>query len=541
MTAVGYTGGDPHKVNVAGDTMTGPLVLPADPVSPLQAATMQYVDAHSGGGGGGSGTPSNTVVSGTSYGQASGAGVAIAYSRGDHTHGTPALGLTGTTAAAGNHNHSGTYDPFGSAASALSSALAADVPLGNTTPTAEAIGDTGSVGVASTSAHADHRHAMPVFGSVTAQTSFGASAGDGVASSVAHSDHTHGTPTAPTVPSASSSVAAETSYGVSSNAGAAATFSRGDHTHGSPSLTANTPTASAVGDTGAVGTGTAPAKDDHKHAREAFGAVTAQTSYGSSSGNGVATTIARSDHTHGTPALSSTTPTTSAVGDAAAIGSGTTAAKSDHTHGREAFGNVVAQTSFGASSTNGVATTEARSDHAHGTPAAPTAASVGAPALSVLTTKGDLYAATGAGAVARQAVGSNGDVLRANSANSTGWETANNRQTQLFAFTGTATVQAGVLRWYNRTGRTLNIIGAWAAANTQPTGAALVVDVNKNGTTIYTTQGNRPSVSVSTNGGAISVTPDVTTIADGDYITVDVDVIGSTIAGADVTVGVVYW
>lgn len=53
MTAVGYTGGDPNKVDVAGDTMTGPLVLPGDPVSSLQAATMNYVDTHSGGGGGG--------------------------------------------------------------------------------------------------------------------------------------------------------------------------------------------------------------------------------------------------------------------------------------------------------------------------------------------------------------------------------------------------------------------------------------------------------------------------------------------------------
>jgi hypothetical protein len=176
-----------------------------------------------------------------------------------------------------------------------------------------------------------------------------------------------------------------------------------------------------------------------------------------------------------------------------------------------------------------------------GTVAGITAAMVGAPALSVLTTKGDLFAATGSGAVARQAVGSNGDVLRANSANSTGWETANSRQTQVWSFTGTAVVQTGKARWYNRTGRTLTIVGAWMAANTQPTGAAMLADVNKNGTTIFTTQGNRPTVAVSTNGGGISATPDVTSLADGDYLTVDIDVIGSTIAGADVTVGVVFW
>src|SRR6266487_3626529 len=43
-------------------------------------------------GGGGSGTPSNTVVTETSYSQSSNAGAATTYSRGDHTHGTPAAG-----------------------------------------------------------------------------------------------------------------------------------------------------------------------------------------------------------------------------------------------------------------------------------------------------------------------------------------------------------------------------------------------------------------------------------------------------------------
>lgn len=49
MAAVGITGGDPDKVDVAGDTMTGPLVLPGNPTLPLHAATKQYVDAATGG------------------------------------------------------------------------------------------------------------------------------------------------------------------------------------------------------------------------------------------------------------------------------------------------------------------------------------------------------------------------------------------------------------------------------------------------------------------------------------------------------------
>lgn len=88
MTAYGYTSGDPRKVDIAGDTMTGPLLLSEDPLVDAEAATKVYVDTHSGGGGG---TPSNTVVVETSFGQNAIAGGASTFSRGDHTHGTPAV------------------------------------------------------------------------------------------------------------------------------------------------------------------------------------------------------------------------------------------------------------------------------------------------------------------------------------------------------------------------------------------------------------------------------------------------------------------
>jgi hypothetical protein len=42
------------------------------------------------------------------------------------------------------------------------------------------------------------------------------------------------------------------------------------------------------------------AREDHKHGRESFGTVAAQTSFGLSSSNGAASTVARSDHAHGT-------------------------------------------------------------------------------------------------------------------------------------------------------------------------------------------------------------------------------------------------
>jgi hypothetical protein len=53
-------------------------------------------------GGGGGGTPATTVVSATSYGQSPVVGVGTDYARVDHSHGSPALGTSGSTACAGN-------------------------------------------------------------------------------------------------------------------------------------------------------------------------------------------------------------------------------------------------------------------------------------------------------------------------------------------------------------------------------------------------------------------------------------------------------
>ena len=98
---------------------------------------------------------------------------------------------------------------------------------------------------------------------------------------------------------------------------------------------------------------------------------------------------------------------------------------------------------------------------------------------------------------------------------------------------GTLVVAAGTARLYLSGNYTL--ADYRVSVGTAPTGANLIVDINKNGTTIFTTQGNRPTV---TAGGNLASTtaPDVTTFAAGDYITIDVDQIGSTVAGADLTI-----
>lgn len=64
--------------------------------------------------GGGGGTPSDTVQSETTYGAASSAGVATSFSRGDHTHGTPAVPTAADVGASPTgHNHDGSYATSG--------------------------------------------------------------------------------------------------------------------------------------------------------------------------------------------------------------------------------------------------------------------------------------------------------------------------------------------------------------------------------------------------------------------------------------------
>lgn len=70
-------------------------------------------------------------------------------------------------------------------------------------------------------------------------------------------------------------------------------------------------------------------------------------------------------------------------------------------------------------------------------------------------------------------------------------------------------------------------------AKTAPgTDKTLTVDVNKGGTTIFTTQENRPSISGTDKTGT-SGAPDVTTFAKNDLFTIDVDVSTATTAVAD--------
>lgn len=84
----------------------------------------------------------------------------------------------------------------------------------------------------------------------------------------------------------------------------------------------------------------------------------------------------------------------------------------------------------------------------------------------------------------------------------------------------------------------LTITEVRLAVSTAPTDADLIIDINKNGTTLYTTQANRPTVAAS-GTSATATDPDVTNLAVGDILSLDIDQIGSTIAGANLSVIVI--
>jgi hypothetical protein len=80
------------------------------------------------------------------------------------------------------------------------------------------------------------------------------------------------------------------------------------------------------------------------------------------------------------------------------------------------------------------------------------------------------------------------------------------------------------------------IVKATAYAKTAPTGATtLKIDINKNGTTIWGNQANR--LQFVAGESTTSTTSFTTTSAyENDYFTVDIDDVGSTVAGSDLTV-----
>lgn len=107
----------------------------------------------------------------------------------------------------------------------------------------------------------------------------------------------------------------------------------------------------------------------------------------------------------------------------------------------------------------------------------------------------------------------------------------------VFTVTGTLSTGTSVAPVLVATGA-LTISKVYVNVKTAPTGAAIIIDVNKNGTSIWdTTQANRATIAAGATSGT-QTSFDTTALTEGDVLTLDIDQVGSTVAGADLTVTV---
>jgi hypothetical protein len=108
---------------------------------------------------------------------------------------------------------------------------------------------------------------------------------------------------------------------------------------------------------------------------------------------------------------------------------------------------------------------------------------------------------------------------------------------------GSLAVGSGALRFYNSLGRTVTLTKVLISVGTAPFGAysadGVLIDVHMNGTTIFTNQAHRPLI-LSEEYTGVASKIDIDTLHDGDYLTLDIDHVGSSVAGSDLTVMVTY-
>ena len=74
-------------------------------------------------------------------------------------------------------------------------------------------------------------------------------------------------------------------------------------------------------------------------------------------------------------------------------------------------------------------------------------------------------------------------------------------------------------------------------AGTAPVGADLIVDVKKDGSTIYTTAANRPTIPDGEHRSSWAL-PDVGILSEGSYLTFHIVQVGSGTAGSDLLIAV---
>ncbi|QKW17382.1 hypothetical protein HUT12_23225 [Verrucosispora sp. NA02020] len=95
------------------------------------------------------------------------------------------------------------------------------------------------------------------------------------------------------------------------------------------------------------------------------------------------------------------------------------------------------------------------------------------------------------------------------------------------SLSGTVTTGVGVHRLYNDTAAVWRLAAVRVSAGTGPASGSVIIDVNRNGTTVYPTQANRPAIGTGQTTSGKNTLAEVTEIGINDYLTVDVDSAGT--------------
>ena len=101
---------------------------------------------------------------------------------------------------------------------------------------------------------------------------------------------------------------------------------------------------------------------------------------------------------------------------------------------------------------------------------------------------------------------------------------------------GNLLIRTGSFKLYNDSASDWTITAVRASVGIAPEGSSVIVDLNINGTTIFTNQANRPTIppGVDTSGKVTNM--DITKVEPGQYMTLDIDQVGSVTPGGDLTV-----
>jgi len=104
----------------------------------------------------------------------------------------------------------------------------------------------------------------------------------------------------------------------------------------------------------------------------------------------------------------------------------------------------------------------------------------------------------------------------------------------------TSDLTTGTSKAYFRATTAFTLTEVRASVLTAPTGSAITVDINKNGTTMLSTKLTIDATEKTSTTAATPAVISVSSVADDDEITIDVNGVGSTIAGAGLIVTLIY-